>query len=85
MKFTSIFYKVSAEYIRGLPQIHTNEREISNLLEYFSKRVQYIFAVYRKYSYILIKFATIKEKSTIFIFKSSSIIIPPKKNGNRDF
>ena len=28
--------------------IETNEREITGLLDYFSKRVQYIFAVYRK-------------------------------------
>ena len=28
--------------------IVTNEREITGLLDYFSKRVQYIFAVYRK-------------------------------------
>jgi len=29
-------------------KIRTNEREISSLLGYFSKRVQAIFAVYRK-------------------------------------
>ena len=67
MKFTSIFFKASAVYLRGLPQrykqtsekyevyfnifqsecsvssrftseIQTNEREISSLLQYFSKR-----------------------------------------------
>ena len=44
MKFTSIFFKASAEYIRGLfSNILTNEREIRSLLRYFSKRAQGIF------------------------------------------
>ena len=30
--------------------ILTNEREIRSLLQYFSQRVQYMFAVYRKYT-----------------------------------
>ena len=30
--------------------IRTNEREITSLLDYFSKRVQYIFKLYLKYT-----------------------------------
>ncbi|MBE6293258.1 MAG: hypothetical protein E7090_01070 [Bacteroidales bacterium] len=49
MKFTSIFFTASALLSSMFTsKIVTNEREISSLLGYFSKRVQTIFAVYGK-------------------------------------
>ena len=64
MKFTSIFFKASAVYLRDLSQRRINEREIWSLLQYFSQRYNYLTQIsrisriiHRYRSYVAIRMA----------------------------